>query len=102
FKCDLGEKYCKKLSRPDLGSSIVTITTFNNEHNHEIFAKTLKFAIAYKTFSQKIMDLIEFYVIHGQYLENAIQKIKCEKGLHLSDAASLLAKLFELQSSNSA
>ncbi|CAG8820907.1 14453_t:CDS:2, partial [Gigaspora margarita] len=132
-------KYCEKLSRPDkckqknkeskkqecirqinltqpLGSSIVTVTTFNNKHNHEISAKTLKFAVAYKPFSQEIINQIEFYVVYGNLLQpeypdhifltqdlgNAIQKIKYEKELNLSDAASLLAKLFEFQSNDPA
>ncbi|CAG8645586.1 6422_t:CDS:2, partial [Racocetra fulgida] len=119
FKCDLGGRYCEKLLTPVLDSSIVTVTTFNNEHNHEISAETLKFAIAYKTFTQEIIDEIEFYVVHSrcnastiknllqpkypdcvfmtQDLGNAIQKIKWEKGLDQSDAAALLSKLFELQ-----
>ncbi|CAG8847740.1 34286_t:CDS:2, partial [Gigaspora margarita] len=142
LKCDLGGRYNERLLKPALGkqknkgskkqgckwqinitrpldSSIVTITTFNNEHNHELSAETLKFAVAYKTFSQEIMDQIEFYVVYGrcdaatirnllqpkypdrvfltQDLGNAIQKVKREKGLNLGDAASLLMKLFELQ-----
>ncbi|CAG8631313.1 20690_t:CDS:2 [Gigaspora rosea] len=67
-----------------LNSSIVTVSTFNNEHNYELSARTLKFAVAYKTFSQEIMDQIEFYIVH-------------KKGLDQSDAAALLLKLFELQ-----
>ncbi|CAG8801253.1 30923_t:CDS:2 [Gigaspora margarita] len=70
------------------------------------------------------MEQIEYYIIHSrcdatmirhllqpkypehvfliQDLGNAIQKIKREKGIKLSDAASLLTKLLELQSSNPA
>ncbi|CAG8817997.1 2866_t:CDS:2, partial [Gigaspora margarita] len=115
FKRDLGGKYCEKL----LTLELVTVSTFNNEHNHELSAGTLKFAVAYKMFSQEIMDQIEFYVVHSrcdtttirnllqpnysdrvfltQDLGNAIQKIRREKGLDQSDAAALLSKLFELQ-----
>ncbi|RHZ75072.1 hypothetical protein Glove_217g134 [Diversispora epigaea] len=128
FKCDMGGRYNEKLSRPTLGkqknkgtkkngciwqinvtrgknSPISTITSFINEHNHELFNETIVFAIAYKRFSQEIMEQIEFYVTHGHCdatmirnllkpkypdrvflpgdLGNAIQKIKREKGLNL-------------------
>ena len=75
---------------------IATVTSFNNEHNHEISIETVKFTTAYKNFPDEIMEQIEFYVIHGrcdagtirnllqpkysdcifltQDLENAIQK----------------------------
>ncbi len=147
LKCDLGGRYIEKLSRPTLGkekgkgskkqgcmwqinvnrqinSPIATVTSFNNEHNHEISIETVKFATAYKNFPDEIMEQIEFYVIHGrcdagtirnllqpkysdrvfltQDLGNAIQKIKREKGLNLGDAASLLMKLLELQANNPA
>lgn len=147
FKCDLGGRYTEKLSRPILGkekskgskkqgcmwqinvnrrinSPVATVTSFNNEHNHEISIETLNFATAYKTFSEEIMEQIEFYVVHGrcdattirnllqpkypdrvfltQDLGNAIQKIKREKGLNLGDAASLLMKLLELQADDTA
>jgi hypothetical protein len=147
FKCDLGGRYIEKSSRPILGkekskgskkqgcmwqininkrvnSPIVTVTSFNNEHNHEISIETVKFATTYKKFSEEIMELIEFYVVHGrcdagtirnllkpkypdrvfltQDLGNAIQRIKQEKGLNLGDAASLLMKLLELQANDPA
>ena len=98
-------------------SSIVIVTSFNNKHNHEISAETVKFAIAYKNFPEKIAEQIEFYVVYGQYdattirnllqpkypdrifltqdLGNAIQRVKREKGLNMGDATSLLTKLLE-------
>lgn len=147
FKCDLGGRYQEKLSRPILGkvrnkgskkqgcmwqininrktnSPIVTVTLFNNEHNHEISAETIKFATAYKNFSEEITEQIEFYVVHGHCdattirnllqpkypdrvfltrdLGNAIQKIKREKGLNMGDAASLLTKLLGFQANDPA
>lgn len=79
FKCDMGGRYVERLARPTLGkekskgskkqgcmwqinvnrrvnSPIVTVTLFNNQHNHEISAETVKFATAYKSFSQEIME----------------------------------------------
>ncbi|RHZ70110.1 hypothetical protein Glove_275g98 [Diversispora epigaea] len=145
FKCDMGGRYNEKLSRPTLGkqknkgtkkngciwqinvtrgknSPISTITSFINEHNHELFNEMIVFAIAYKGFSQEIMEQIEFYVTHGHCditmirnllkskypdrvflpgdLGNAIQKIKREKGLNIGDAAFLLTKLLEYQKKN--
>ena len=142
FKCDMGGRYVKRLANPTLGkekskgskkqgcmwqinvnrrvnSPIVTVTLFNNQHNHEISAETVNFATAYKSFPQEIMDQIEFYVVYRrcdagtirnflqpkysdrmfltQDLGNAIQKIKREKELNLEDAAALLNKLLELQ-----
>ena len=147
FKCDLGGRYKEDLSRPTMGkirnkgskkqgcmwqininrrtnSPIVAVTLFNNEHNHEISAETVKFATAYKNFSEEIIEQIEFYVVHGQCdattirnllqlkypdrvfltqdLGNAIQRIKREKGLSMGDAASLLTKLLEFQANDPA
>ena len=103
---------------------IVTVTSFNNKHNHEISTETVNFATTYKCFSEEIMEQIEYYVVHSrcdagtirnllqpkypdrvfltQDLENAIQKIKREKGLNLGDATSLLTKLLELQANDPA
>ena len=39
---------------------------FNNEHNHEISTETVRFAATYKSFSEEIMGLIEFYIVHGR------------------------------------
>ena len=97
---------------------------FNEEHNYEISVEILKFATAYKNFSEEIIEQIEFYVVHGrcnaitirnllqlkypdhifltQDLENAIQRIKRKKGLNLGDVASLLIKLLEFQASDPA
>ena len=145
FKCDLGGRYTQKLSRPildkmrikgskkqecmwqinitqPLNSSIVTITQFHPDHNHEISTKTLQFAPAYRAFTQDIMEQIEYYVVHGrcdastirnllqpkypdrtfltQDLGNAIQRIKRERGISLGDVASLLLKLLDLQSND--
>ncbi|RHZ78169.1 hypothetical protein Glove_167g114 [Diversispora epigaea] len=118
LKCDLGGRY-KKLLRP----ALVTITTFNNEYNHNLYSETIKFTPMYKCFSQEIMEQIEFYVVHGHCdatmtrnllqpkypdriflcsdLTNAIQKIKWEKGLNQGDAAILLTKLLEYQKKDS-
>ena len=41
---------------------IATVTSFNNEHNHEISIETVKFTTAYKNFPDEIMEQIEFYV----------------------------------------
>ena len=88
FKCDLGGRYSEKLSKPALGkqknkgtkkygciwqinvtrgknSPITTVTSFINDHNHKLSSETMIFSIAYKGFSQEIMEQIEFYVIHG-------------------------------------
>ncbi|CAG8613735.1 9251_t:CDS:2 [Diversispora eburnea] len=115
LKCDLGGRYNEKLSRPALGkkknkgskkrecmwqinitrklnSPIVTVTSFNNEHNHNIYSETIKFSPIYNCFSQEIMV---------SDLTNAIQKIKREKGLNLGDAVSLLTKLLEYQKKDS-
>src|SRR4051812_23453434 len=147
FKCDMGGRYVERLTRLTLGkekskgskkqgcmwqisvnrrinSPIVTVTSFNNEHNHKISVETIKFAAAYKSFPEEIMEQIEFYVVYGrcdagtirnllqpkypdrifltQDLGNAIQRIKREKGLKLGDAASLLTKLLELQANDPA
>ncbi|CAG8626698.1 2030_t:CDS:2, partial [Funneliformis caledonium] len=118
FKCDLEGRYVKKHSRPILA----TVTSFNNEHNHEISIETVKFSTTYKNFSEEIMEQIKFYVVHGrcdagtirnllqlkypdhvfliQDLGNAIQRIKREKGLNLGEIASLLMKLLELQAND--
>jgi hypothetical protein len=143
----MGGRYTERLAKPTLGkerskgskkkgcmwqinvnrrvnSPIVTVTSFNNEHNHEISTDTVNFATAYKCFSEEIMEQIEFYVMYGrcdagtirnllqpkypdrvfftQDLGNAIQRIKREKGLNLGDAASLLIKLLELQANDPA
>src|SRR4051812_46660069 len=96
----------------------------NNEHNHEISIETIKFAAAYKSFPEEIMEQIEFYVVYNrcdaetirnllqlkypdrifltQDLGNAIQKIKRKKELKLGDAASLLTKFLELQANDPA
>ena len=89
LECDLGERYTQKLLRLilskmrikeskkqrcmwqinitwRLNSSIVTITKFHSEHNHEISTKTLQFAPIYKVFTQNIMEQIEYYVVHGR------------------------------------
>ncbi|CAB4391502.1 unnamed protein product [Rhizophagus irregularis] len=89
LKCDLGGRYTQKLLRPTSdkmtmkgskkqgckwqinitrpsNSSIVTVTQFHSEHNHEISTKTLQFALTYRTFPEEIMDQIEFYIIHGR------------------------------------
>jgi hypothetical protein len=145
LKCDLGGRYEEKLSRPLLGKiknkgskkqgcmwqvninrkrdlPIAYVTLFNNEHNHEISVETVKFATAYRNFSEEIMKLIEFYVVYGrcdattirnllqpkysdrvfltQDLGNAIQRVKRENGLSLGDAASLLTKLLEFQAND--
>ncbi|CAG8622524.1 10499_t:CDS:1 [Diversispora eburnea] len=145
FKCDLGGRYSEKLSKPALGkqknkgtkkygciwqinvtrgknSPITTVTSFINDHNHKLSSETMIFSIAYKGFSQEIMEQIEFYVIHGHCdatmirnllqpkypdrvflssdLSNAIQKIKRENGINLGDAASLLMKLLAYQKNN--
>ncbi|GBB92035.1 hypothetical protein RclHR1_19560003 [Rhizophagus clarus] len=148
FKCDLGGRYTEKLSKPTLGkkkskgtkkqgcmwqmninrrinSPLVTVTSFNNEHNHEIFIDIVKFFTSYKNFTEEIMEQIEFFVMHNQCdsgiirnllqpkypdrvfltqdLGNAIQKIKQEKGLsNLGDAAFLLMRLLELQANDPA
>ena len=147
FKCDMGGRYIERLTKPTLGKErgkgskkqgcmwqininrrvntpIVTVTSFKNEHNHEISIDTVNFATSYKSFSEEIMEQIEFYVVHGrcdagtirnllqpkypdrvfltQDLGNAIQRIKREKGLNLGDAASLLMKLLELQANDPA
>ncbi|CAB4428779.1 unnamed protein product [Rhizophagus irregularis] len=108
-----------------INSPIVTVTLFNNEYNYEILTDTIKFSTSYKNFTEEIMEQIEFYVMYDQYnartirnllqlkypncvfltqdLENAIQKIKQEKGLNnLRDAASLLMRLLELQADDPA
>ncbi|CAG8820019.1 3066_t:CDS:2, partial [Racocetra persica] len=98
-------------------------TLLNTEHNHQIDIETTKFATAYKSFSQEIMEQIKYYVIHGrcdatmirnllqpkypdrifltQDLGNAIQKIKREHRINLGDTASLLTKLLEFQANDS-
>ncbi|CAG8749489.1 8997_t:CDS:2, partial [Racocetra fulgida] len=83
FKCDLGGDIVRNFQNQHWVSKQIR----ENDHNHEIVAETLKFAVAYKTFSEEILDQIEFYVVHN--LGNAIQKIKREKDLNLGDAASL-------------
>src|SRR5215813_3355579 len=83
FKCDMGGRYTEKLTKPTLGkernkgskkkgcmwqininrqvnSPIATVTLFNNEHNHEISNETVKFATSYKSFTDEIMEQIEF------------------------------------------
>ena len=88
FKCDLGGKYEKKLSRPLLGkiknkgskkkecmwqvninwkrdSPIVYVTLFNNKYNYKISVETVKFTTAYRNFPEEIMKLIEFYVMYN-------------------------------------
>ncbi|CAB5371154.1 unnamed protein product [Rhizophagus irregularis] len=118
-----GCKWQINITQPS-NSSIVTVTQFHSEHNHEISTETLQFALTYRTFPEEIMDQIEFYVIHGrcdasmvrnllqpkypdrvfltQDFGNAIQKIKRENGISLGDAASLLLKLLDLQANNPA
>ncbi len=89
FKCDLGGRYVEKHSRLILGkekskgskkqgcmwqvnvnrrsnSLIAAVTSFNNEHNHEISIETVKFSTTYKNFSEEIMEQIELYVVHGR------------------------------------
>ncbi|CAG8823714.1 27080_t:CDS:2, partial [Racocetra persica] len=74
-------------------------TLLNTEHNHQIDIETTKFATAYKSFSQEIMEQIKYYVIYD--LGNAIQKIKKEHRINLGDMASLLTKLLEFQANDS-
>ncbi|CAG8684782.1 3479_t:CDS:2, partial [Funneliformis mosseae] len=115
FKYDLGERYVEKHSRLILA----TVTSFNNKHNHEISIKTVKFSTTYKNFSEEIKEQIEFYIVYGRYntrtirnllqpkypdhvffiqdLENAIQRIKQEKGLNLGEIAFLLMKLLKFK-----
>ena len=89
FKCDMRGRYTERLTRPTLGKEkskgskkqgcmwqinvnrwislpIVTVTSFNNKHNHEISTETVNFATTYKCFSEEIMEQIEYYVIHMQ------------------------------------
>src|SRR5207237_356666 len=107
-----------------VNSQIVTVMQICNEYNHEISIDTLQFTSTYKVFHQEIMKQIEYYVVHGrcdaltirnllqpkypdrifltQDLGNAIQRIKRERGISLGDVTSLLLKLLDLQSNNSA
>ncbi|GBB99595.1 hypothetical protein RclHR1_03580002 [Rhizophagus clarus] len=98
FKCDLGGRYTEKLSKLTLGkkkskgtkkqgcmwqlninrqinSPLVTVTSFNNEHNHKILINTIKFSTSYKNFTEEIMEQIEFYVVHGQYDAGTIRNL---------------------------
>ncbi|RHZ76963.1 hypothetical protein Glove_187g3 [Diversispora epigaea] len=123
FKCDLG-------GRPALGkqknkgtkkyrciwqinvtrgknSPITTVTSFINDHNHKLSSETMIFSIAYKGFSQEIMEQIEFYVIHGHCDATMIRNLLQPKypdriflSADLSDAASLLMKLLGYQKIN--
>src|SRR6266496_1049780 len=89
FKCDMGGRYIERLTKPTLGKErgkgskkqgcmwqininrrvntpIVTVTSFKNEHNHKISIDTVNFATSYKSFSEEIMEQIEFYVVHDR------------------------------------
>src|SRR5262249_49088381 len=58
-----------------VNSPIVTVTLFDNQHNHEISAETVKFATAYKSFPQEIMEQIEFYVVYRRCDAGTIQNL---------------------------
>ncbi|CAG8643797.1 781_t:CDS:2 [Racocetra fulgida] len=108
LKCDRGGRYNERLLRPTLGkqknkgskkqgytwqinmtqsynSPIVTVTLLNTEHNHQIDIETIKFATAYKSFSQEIMEQIKYYVIHcredvfERRIEGLLEKYKLEE-----------------------
>ncbi|CAB4424025.1 unnamed protein product [Rhizophagus irregularis] len=49
-----------------VNSPIVTVMSFNNEHNHEISTDTVNFAATYKCFSEEIMEQIEFYIMYSR------------------------------------
>ncbi|PKY53231.1 hypothetical protein RhiirA4_471329 [Rhizophagus irregularis] len=56
----------KKSIQMRVNSPIVTVMSFNNEHNHEISTDTVNFAATYKCFSEEIMEQIEFYIMYSR------------------------------------
>src|SRR5271154_6573123 len=103
-------------------SQVITLTTFNNLHNHTLFpANTEKYSSKYRCIPDDVLKEIQFLTKHGNLpittqrkllkakfpdisildcdLSNAIQKFKVKSDI-THDASSLLKILIEYKSND--
>ncbi|CAG8820526.1 21044_t:CDS:2, partial [Racocetra persica] len=112
-------KWHVNLSNPET-SNFVHITLVYLEHNHNISADNLRFAMAFQKFDESIMNEIERAVVYGhcdaytirnllqplfpgqlfltQDLSNTIQKIKREKNVQKEDPTMFIQPLINTDS----